>query len=75
MNNLTIKDLVDSILEISALEQKKVTHEYHVYNMGELMNSVVLESKDQFKLYGNELIIEGNSDCECVVDKAAFKIL
>lgn len=70
-----LKNLIDSILEISALEQKKITHEYHIYKMGDLINSIVVESKEQFKLYGNEITIKGDSDCECVVDKAAFKIV
>jgi len=70
-----LKNLIDSILEISALEQKKVAHEYHIYKMGELINSVVLASKEQFKLYGDEIVIHGQTDCECVVDKAALKIV
>jgi signal transduction histidine kinase len=70
-----LKNLIDSILEISALEQKKVTHEYHVYKMGELINRVVSESREQFTLTGNEIIINGDPDCECVVDKAALKIV
>ena len=43
--------------------------------MGDLINSVVVESKEQFKLSGNDITIKGNSNCECVVDKAAFKIV
>ena len=70
-----LKNLIDSILEISALEQKKVAHEYHVYKMDDLIYGVVEESKDQFQLSGSEISIEGQTGCVCVVDKSALKIV
>jgi signal transduction histidine kinase len=70
-----LKNLINSILEISALEQKKVTHNYHVYKMDELINGIIKESKEQFNLSDNTLTVEGYADCKCVVDRAALKIV
>ena len=70
-----LKNLIDSILDIAALEQKKVTHEYHVYKMDSLIKSVVDQSREQFQLSNNDVAIEGHTNCECVVDKAALKIV
>ncbi len=70
-----LKNLIDSILDIAALEQKKVTHDYHVFKMDDLVRSIVEQSREQFQLSADDVAIEGAADCECVVDKAALRIV
>ena len=70
-----LKNLINSILEISALEQKKVSHSYQVYEADSLFKKLVEESVEQFKLPAGSIKIEGKTDCKCVVDRSALKIV
>ncbi len=70
-----LKNLINSILEISTLEQKKVSHSYQVYEADSLFGKLVEESVEQFKLPEGSIVIEGKSDCKCVVDRNAMKIV
>jgi signal transduction histidine kinase len=70
-----LNNLINSILEISRLEQKKVAHEYHVYKGEEIIRSLVPETAEQFQLLSKNISIEGNSSAEVVLDKNAFKIV
>lgn len=70
-----LNNLINSILEISRLEQKKVSHEYKVYNASEIIRSLINESAVQFQLPGDKLRVEGNPDAEIVIDKNAMKIV
>lgn len=70
-----LKNLIDSILEISALEQKRVSHDYQVHNAGELMREIIADSVEQYQLQPNILILEGEADCKCVADINALRIV
>lgn len=70
-----LNNLINSILEISRHEQKKVSNEYHVYESGKIIKSLVSESAEQFQLPNDNISIEGNSSAEVVLDKNAFKIV
>jgi len=70
-----LNNLINSILEISRLEQKKVAHDYHVYNSEEIIRSLIAESTEQFQLEPDNLIVEGSSSAKIVLDKNAFKIV
>ncbi len=70
-----LKNLIDSILEISALEQKKISHNYQMFNAESLINKIINESIEQYKLKPGTITINGNANCKCVVDYGALKIV
>ena len=70
-----LNNLINSILEISRLEQKKIAHDYHVFNSEEIIRSLVSESAGQIQLSSQNISIEGNSSAKIVIDKNAFKIV
>ena len=70
-----LQRLINSILEISALEQKKLAHDYQVYKADHLVRELLNESKDQFRLTDKAIIINGSVQSEIVVDRDALKIV
>ena len=70
-----LKNLINSILEISMLEQKKVAHNFQVYNATEIMTKLLSESIDQFKLSPEMIKIKGSAECDCVIDERAIKMV
>lgn len=70
-----LKKLINSILEISVLDQKRISHNFHVYNSGQEIIRMVKESADEFKLPESSIKIEGNAECLFVIDKNAIKIV
>ena len=70
-----LQRLIKSILEISALEQKKLAHDYQVYKAGSLVRQLLNESIEQFRLPEGTITVNGNTQCEIVVDKDALKII
>ncbi len=79
--NLMMKDsnrlqrLIDSILEISALEQKKLAHDYQVFKAEPLVRQLLNGSIEQFRLPEGSVTVTGNTQCEIVVDVNALKIV
>jgi len=70
-----LNKLINAILEIPALEQKKIAHNYHVYPIGPLIRELVQEAAEQFGLTKNNLEVRGSGDCQCVVDRNALRIV
>ncbi len=70
-----LNKLINSILEISRLEQKRIAHDYHVYDTDEIVLQLVRNSAEQFKLPKNALNINGSASCKCVLDKDAMQIV
>lgn len=70
-----LQNLINSILEISMLEQKKISHNYHVYDADDLFEKLINESTEQFNLAPGVIKIEGRAGCNCAVDKNALKIV
>ena len=71
VNRLT--RLINSILQIPALEQKKFAYSYQVYPAGSAIKQILNESIEQFRLPQNAINIEGNAVCEFVIDKDGLK--
>lgn len=67
--------LINAILEIPALEQKKIAHNYHVYTIGPLIQELVRDASEQFKLSQETVTIRGKGECRCVVDRNALRIV
>jgi signal transduction histidine kinase len=70
-----LNNLINSILEISGLEQKKILHHFKIYAANPLIRSLVKESGAQFKLPAKAIRMQGSLDCLCVVDRNALKIV
>jgi len=70
-----LQNLIDSILEISALEQKTVAHNFQVYNAGVIFPKLFEESRIQSKLNVEDFTIIGKPDAEVKIDEYAFKIV
>lgn len=70
-----LNNLINSILEISRLEQKKIAHDYHVFEGEKIVRSLILESVEQIQLPPENISIKGNSSAKIVLDKNAFKIV
>jgi len=70
-----LNNLINSILDISALEKKRVAYNYHVYDVDFLIRELIDESISQFKIDGKSVTITGKASCECVIDRSALKIV
>ncbi|GBD88000.1 alkaline phosphatase synthesis sensor protein PhoR [bacterium BMS3Abin03] len=70
-----LQRLINSILEISALEQKKLAHNYQVYDAEPLLKQLFIEMAEQFRLPQDTITIDGKADCKIVADKLALKII
>ncbi|MFC1569454.1 sensor histidine kinase [bacterium] len=70
-----LNKLINAILQIPALEQKKIAHNYHIYPIVPLIHELVLNATEQFNLPENAIRINGSNECKCVVDRDALKIV
>ncbi len=70
-----LQNLIDSILEISALEQKRIAHNFEIYNSGEIFRKLLIELKSQLKLDEDSFAVKGNPDAKCIIDPGAIKIV
>ena len=70
-----LNNLINSILEISALEQKKRAHDYQVQGAQTTIYNLLKESAGQFRLPDDVINISGNAKCEIVTDSKAMKIV
>jgi signal transduction histidine kinase len=70
-----LKNLINSILEISALEQKKIVHDFQIYPVRQLIKDLMDGVIEQFNLPPDSVEIKGNINYECMVDKNAIKIV
>lgn len=70
-----LKNLIDSILEISSLDQKNIAHDFHIYNAGDEIIKLSKEAILQFNLPEESISFEGTANCRFVIDKNALKIV
>lgn len=70
-----LNNLINTILEISRLEQKKIAHDYDVFNGSKIVRSLIHESAEQFQLEDDKVKFIDNSDAQIVIDKNAIKIV
>lgn len=66
--------LINSILEISRIEQKRVSHNYHI-SSAEIINKLIENAFKNFRLPENVTKIEGSVRGKCVIDKDAMQIV
>ncbi|MBD3383806.1 sensor histidine kinase [candidate division KSB1 bacterium] len=72
---IRLNNLINSILEIAKLEQKKVAHDFHIYNADKLIGDIVEEARQQSKLPADAISLRGTGKCRVVVDKQAMLIV
>jgi two-component system phosphate regulon sensor histidine kinase PhoR len=68
-----LKNLINSILEIAAMDKKKFHTDFEVYKADEIIEKIVLESAEQFKLKENAIKFNGTTNCEVLLDRNAIK--
>jgi len=67
--------LINSILQISGLEQKKIAHSYDIYKAEPIVRKLISESIQQFNIPKEVVEINGDAPCSCVLDTNALKIV
>jgi len=70
-----LNNLINSILDISGIEQKKIAYNYQVCSADEIINTLISDAKMQFKLTDKHIKIEGGTNCQIVVDRRALRIV
>jgi signal transduction histidine kinase len=70
-----LNHLINSILEISGLEQKKLAHNYSVSDAQQVSEYVISEAVTDYRLPEKAVELEGKVECQCVMDLDAFKIV
>ena len=70
-----LNKLINTILEISRIEQKKISHDYNIYDADEVIRELLNKSTEHFRLSPKSVLFEGNLNCKCVVDKNAMQIV
>lgn len=70
-----LNKLINSILEISRLEQKRIAHNYHIYNSDLIFRQLIENSAEQFRLPKSAVQFSNSSPCKCVIDKDAMQIV
>jgi signal transduction histidine kinase len=70
-----LNNLINSILNLSGQEKKKIAQRYHVYPAEKIGRDLIMEVAEKFKLRPDQLNIEGKADCTCVADREALKIV
>jgi two-component system phosphate regulon sensor histidine kinase PhoR len=70
-----LNKLISTILDISALEQKSLMHNYHIYQFDRVMPEIIEEIIAQLNIPKSAVSIEGSAPCRCVCDRTAFKIV
>jgi two-component system phosphate regulon sensor histidine kinase PhoR len=70
-----LKNLIDSILEIAGLEEKRTPFSYQVCSAEPLVRGLVAEAVEQFRLSKQAVEIRGRADCVCRADRDALKLV
>ncbi len=70
-----LQGLINSILEISAHEQKKLLYDYQVHNADEFIKKIIEESFERFRVEKGNYKINGEADCEILAGRDAFRIV
>lgn len=70
-----LENLINSILGLLTLEQKRLTRDYHIYDAGLTVKQLIHESIEHFRLPSDAFVINNNADCEFAVDRDALKVV
>lgn len=67
--------LINTILVIPGLEQKKIAYEFHVHNAENMVRDLVRKAEEQFQPGKGAIRVRGRAPCRCVVDRNAMGIV
>jgi len=67
--------LINSILEITRLEERRSIYNLGTYNADSLIRELIEEAKDRFKLPDDSVEVRGNAPCLCRADRNAMKVV
>ncbi len=70
-----LQRLINTILEVAGLEQKKAVYECGIFTAGPVIRDLIRESREQLNLPEDAVTVSGQADCQCVIDKNSFHIL
>ncbi len=70
-----LKKLINSILEIAALEQKRLDHNYVVCDSNKTLRNILLASAEQFNIKPKSFSINGTLNSLSLMDKTALGIV
>ncbi len=74
-----LNNLINSILYISGVEQRKTVHkyphDYHIYQAESVIRELVNETAGQLQIPEKSIKIEGQASCQCVIDRYWLRIV
>jgi two-component system, OmpR family, phosphate regulon sensor histidine kinase PhoR len=70
-----LKKHINSILEVTRLEQKSIAHDFRIYNTDPIISQLAKDSAEQFRLTDASMKIEGSTSTKCALDKDAMQIV
>ncbi len=70
-----LNTLINAILEMPALEHKKIAHHFNIVEAGPLLRRLLDQAREQFQLDEKAITVQGDAPCPCVVDENALRIV
>jgi len=70
-----LQSLINSILEISAHEKKKLAQDYQVCKANIIVNELIDESCEKFRVTKENFLVSADVSCEIVASRDALKIV
>lgn len=70
-----LQSLINTILEISAHEKKKLAQDYRVYKANIIVKELINESCEKFRVTKENFLVSANVSCEIVASRDALKIV
>lgn len=70
-----LQSLINTILEISAHEKKKLAQDYQVYKANIIVKELINESCEKFRVTKENFLVSANVSCEIVASRDALKIV
>lgn len=68
-----LKNLINSILEISSMDKKKLKRSFEIYKADETIKKIILESAELFLLKPESIKFNGEADCDVLLDRNSIK--
>jgi len=70
-----LNNLINTILEISMLEQKRAAFDFQVYPAEPLIHSLINEACTQFKIPETDFRFTGHAPCQFLADRRSLRIV
>ncbi|NOY60032.1 MAG: HAMP domain-containing histidine kinase [Calditrichaeota bacterium] len=70
-----LEKLINSILDVTVLEKKKIAHNFHIYTADVTIKAILEQTREDSRLPESALVISGSAPCQCVLDQNAIKIV